>query len=297
MPLFGKKASPGQPIGAGEEVTSTIPVDKVLAMRQQGMSNNQVIQTLQREGFSTGNIFNAMSQANMKNEVDLGSGIQDQQMQSPMQMGAPDVQMPQTSQEQPQQPMPGPQPQQAMDAQPSPDFQQPQMAMPEQQMDPQPTQGDTPFYMQDQGKPQDFQQQPMMPEPQPQAMPQQMPMGAPEMPSSQFGLSPESQRIEELAEAIIDEKWNEIVRSINKIIDWKERVESRITKLEQQLQDTRKEFDALHKGVLGKISEYDKSLTNVGTDIKAMEKVFQKVLPTLTENVNELSRIKDKLKD
>jgi len=28
-----------------------------------------------------------------------------------------------------------------------------------------------------------------------------------------------------------------------------------------------------------------------------MEKVFQKVLPTLTENVNELSRIKDKLKD
>ncbi len=291
MPLFGKKASPAQPIGAGEELTSTIPVDKVLAMRQQGMSNNQVIQTLQREGFSTGNIFNAMSQANMKNEVDLGTGVQDQQMQSPMQMGAPDVQMPQTSQEQPQQPMP--QPQSAMDQQPPQDFQQPQMA--DHNPEPQPTPGDTPFYMQDQGQQQDFQQQPM-PEPQPQAMPQQMPMGAPEMPSSQFGLSPESQRIEELAEAIIDEKWNEIVRSINKIIDWKERVESRITKLEQQLQDTRKEFDSLHKGVLGKISEYDKSLTNVGTDIKAMEKVFQKVLPTLTENVNELSKLKEDLK-
>ena len=296
MPLFGKKASPGQPMGAGEEITSTIPVDKVLTMRQQGMSNNQIIQTLQREGFTTGNIFNAMSQANMKNEIDLGSSVPDQQMQSPMSMGAPDVQQSQSFQEfQSQQSF---EPQQQMDSQPSPNFQQP---MPQQMDDPyseqQQNMRDTPFYMQDQqqGQPmQDFQQ----PAPQQPAFePQQMSMSAPEMPSSQFGISPESQRIEELAEAIIDEKWNEIVRSINKIIDWKERVESRITKLEQQLQDTRKEFDALHKGVLGKISEYDKSLTNVGTDIKAMEKVFQKVLPTLTENVNELSRIKDRLKD
>ncbi len=37
--------------------------------------------------------------------------------------------------------------------------------------------------------------------------------------------------------------------------------------------------------------EYDQNILNVGTEIKVMEKVFQKVLPTLTENVNELSRI------
>jgi len=50
-------------------------------------------------------------------------------------------------------------------------------------------------------------------------------------------------------------------------------------------------FDKLHQAIIGKIAEYDKNILNVGTEIKAMEKVFQKVLPTFTENVNELSRV------
>jgi Mg2+ and Co2+ transporter CorA len=106
----------------------------------------------------------------------------------------------------------------------------------------------------------------------------------------------DTQRIEELAEAIIDEKWNEIVRSINKIIDWKERVESRVTKMEQQMDDLQKNFDRLHNGVLGKITDYDQNLQNVGAEIKAMDRVFQKVLPTLTDNVSELSNIAKRLK-
>lgn len=104
------------------------------------------------------------------------------------------------------------------------------------------------------------------------------------------------ERIEELAEAIIDEKWNEIVKSINKIIDWKDRTETRILNIEQSLQQLNTQFDTLHKGVLGKIGEYDKNLTVIGSDIKAMEKVFSKVLPVMTENINELSRITDDIK-
>jgi len=42
---------------------------------------------------------------------------------------------------------------------------------------------------------------------------------------------------------------------------------------------------------IGKISEYDKNITDVGVEIKAMEKVFQKVLPTFTENVNKIDRL------
>jgi hypothetical protein len=37
--------------------------------------------------------------------------------------------------------------------------------------------------------------------------------------------------------------------------------------------------------------DYDKNLLDVGTEIKAMEKVFQKVLPELTSSVQELGRI------
>ncbi|RMF05574.1 hypothetical protein D6764_04340 [Candidatus Woesearchaeota archaeon] len=56
------------------------------------------------------------------------------------------------------------------------------------------------------------------------------------------------------------------------------------------------EFDSLHRGVLGKIGEYDQNIVNIGTEIKAMERVFQKVLPVFTENVNELNRVTEEIR-
>ncbi|KHO46743.1 MAG: hypothetical protein QS98_C0001G0002 [archaeon GW2011_AR3] len=104
------------------------------------------------------------------------------------------------------------------------------------------------------------------------------------------------EKIEEIAEAIIEEKWNELVKNVNKIIEWKDKTESRITQLEQRMNDIRADFETLHKGILGKVGEYDQNLTNLGAEIKAMEKVFSKILPTFTENVNELSRLAKDLK-
>src|SRR3989338_3228499 len=94
-----------------------------------------------------------------------------------------------------------------------------------------------------------------------------------------------------IAEAVIDEKWDELAKDIKKVIEWKEKVEDRISKLEQQIIDLRLSVDSLAKSIMGKISAYDQNITDVGTEIKAMEKVFQKVLPTLTENVNKLDRM------
>jgi len=197
----------------------------VLQMRQQGMSNNQIIQTLQNQGFDSNLIFDALNQADIKGGVEsvpmAQNDFNQNNMQNPMQMpsgGGPP-------------PMNSPPP---MDA----------------------------------------------------------PMGAP-MPSDS-GSSLD--RIEEIAEAIIDEKWNEIVNSINKIIDWKDRTEARISRIDQQISDMKQDFDNLTKGVLGKIGEYDQNLTNIGSEIKAMDKVFQKVLPTLTENVHALDTITKNLK-
>ncbi|OIO65714.1 hypothetical protein COY28_00365 [Candidatus Woesearchaeota archaeon CG_4_10_14_0_2_um_filter_57_5] len=102
--------------------------------------------------------------------------------------------------------------------------------------------------------------------------------------------------IEELVEAVIEEKWNELVKNINKIIEWKSKVDQKLAQLEQEMNDLKSEFTDLHKAILGKISEYDQNITNVGTEIKAMEKVFQKVLPTFTENINELSRLTSEMK-
>jgi len=52
------------------------------------------------------------------------------------------------------------------------------------------------------------------------------------------------------------------------------------------------EVENLHKAIVAKIGEYDKNLLDVGTEIKAMEKVFQKVMlnagPSLLEPVVSL---------
>ena len=128
----------------------------------------------------------------------------------------------------------------------------------------------------------------------PEAMPS---LGGPAPPAGEApaGVHPmgagDRAMIEELTEAIIDEKWKELLADINKVAEWKEKTESRITKIEQIMTDIKSQFETLQKGMLGKISEYDKNLTNVGVEIKAMEKVFQKILPTFTENVNKLDRI------
>jgi len=101
---------------------------------------------------------------------------------------------------------------------------------------------------------------------------------------------------EELIEAIIDEKWNELVKDITKIIEWKNATESRVTSIEQQMKDLQNSFDKLHQAVVGKVGEYDKHVLDVGAEIKAMEKVFEKILPVFTQNVSELTRITEDLK-
>ncbi len=101
---------------------------------------------------------------------------------------------------------------------------------------------------------------------------------------------------EELIEAIIDEKWHELEKSVNKIIEWKDAMNARIEKLEQRMDDLKGDSEKLHDAVVGKIGEYDRNILEVGAEVKAMEKVFSKVLPVFTENVAELSRITDKVR-
>ena len=78
---------------------------------------------------------------------------------------------------------------------------------------------------------------------------------------------------------------------LKRVKTWAEKTETKISQIEQQIKDLTNSLNSLHKSLISKISEYDANITNVGVEIKAMEKVFQKVLPSLTENVNKLDRI------
>jgi uncharacterized protein YhaN len=197
-----------RPSGTGPE----LPIDQVVAMKTQGYSNNQIIQTLQRDGYTSSQIFDAISQSEMQ-----GSAVQSTQMADLPPMGSSDQ----------------------------------------------------------------FGSQPY---------------STPNMPLSAAPMQSGATGSEEMIEAIIDERWNELVKDINKVIEWKVKADSRLTQMEQQINDMKDQFDKLHNALIGKIGEYDKNMLEVGAELQAMEKVFSKVLPQFVDNVNELSRITDKVK-
>ncbi|MFH1505681.1 MAG: hypothetical protein ABIE94_01690 [archaeon] len=235
MGLFDK-ASPGLfdktgPIDAEDNLPEKkeLPVKQVLAMREQGYDNNQIIQTLQRDGYGSSDIFDAMSQADLQPKQLL-----------PRDMPASDDSF------------------------------------------------DSNF---DDYPPQDpYPRSPPMPRPQP-AM--QAAMSLPQQdPPPEYA----SVTNEELIEAMIDEKWNDLLKDVNKIIDWKNATESKISAMEQKFDDLKDSFDRLHEAIIGKIGEYDKNILNVSSEIKAMEKVFSKVLPVFTKNVSDLNKVTATLK-
>lgn len=105
-----------------------------------------------------------------------------------------------------------------------------------------------------------------------------------------------SGRLEEIAESIIDEKWEDLLSEVRKIIEWKDRIEEKQTKLMNDLQHLKEDFATLHQGVLGKLQDYDDRMADVGTELKAVGKVFKDVVPEFVENVKELSSITGKMK-
>lgn len=120
---------------------------------------------------------------------------------------------------------------------------------------------------------------------------QQQPMQMQGIPMAGLQSSPE-----ELVEAIIEEKWNSLVKDINKVIEWKQKADAKLASMEQQMNDMQQQFDKLHQAIIGKVGDYDKHILEVSTQLQAMEKVFGKVLPTFIDNVNELNNITQRIK-
>lgn len=205
------------PIG-GAPISGT-PTEYVVSMQQQGLTNNQIIQILTKQGYNQTQIYDALNQAALKSTITGAVPIGPGDLSSPMTTPPP---------------------------------------MPSGPSGPSGLQGPGPMQMQ--------------------------------MPQSDMSRA-QSSSFEELAESIIEEKWRDVQKKMDKDKEWRDSAEIRLGKAEQQLADLRAEIDNLHRAIVAKIGDYDKSLLSVGTEIRAMEKVFQKILPELSENVSELGRI------
>jgi len=106
----------------------------------------------------------------------------------------------------------------------------------------------------------------------------------------------EVERIEEIAESIIREKWDDLLRNIGDISLWRENVKTEISSIKQELIRTQDRFENLQKAVLGKVKDYDSNVRDLGSEMKALQKVFEKILSPLSTNIKELQKITKDLK-
>lgn len=307
--------------GDGAGINTNIPpTDVVLSLKKQGIENSKIVQTLQGQGYGADIIYDALTQAEVKEGVE---GERDVILESQIPtmnndfQGAddfngnnagPSLQLP------------------TLDSELNSGGNMPNQGQNQGQNSQQPAQDQNQLYQPPQesqdlsggmiaqpgnarseiGLPQDpyyNQQSANNFNAGPQTMGgaenfnSPMPLDVGTSMSSQSEKDDFIERIEEIAEAIVDEKWNEVVKTINKIIDWKDRMETKIDRLDQQFVDLKDDFKSLSNSVVGKVGEYDKNISKIGIEIQAMEKVFQKVLPSLTENIHELQKITEKAKE
>ena len=115
----------------------------------------------------------------------------------------------------------------------------------------------------------------------------------PQMPSSPSMSYDEMQSI---VEEIIEDKWKEMLTSMGDITTWKVQVEDDLEGAKQELLRIQSRFDTMQAAMVGKVGEYEGSMRDLSTEMKALEQVMGKILEPLTSNIKELGRIVEDLR-
>jgi len=126
------------------------------------------------------------------------------------------------------------------------------------------------------------QAEPQYEQPQYQQMPQQQGMGYNDM--------------QALVEEVVEEKWREFIKDVGDVAVWKARVADDMEATKQELVRTQRRLEDLQNAVLGKVKDYNQSVLDISRDMKALEKVFGKILEPLTANIKDLQQVTQDLK-
>lgn len=135
--------------------------------------------------------------------------------------------------------------------------------------------------------------------PAPMQEPSQVYMQAPQMmqqPSMPQEPSISYEDVQALVEEVIDERWKELVTNIGDIPTWKSDITNDVESIKQELLRVERRFDELQTAIFGKVKEYGTSMKDLGAEMKAFEKVFEKIIEPMTTNIKELDRITGQLK-
>jgi len=103
--------------------------------------------------------------------------------------------------------------------------------------------------------------------------------------------------IEEITEEIVAEKFSEVKTKLDNIFSFKEIIENRVKNIEERIKRIESSLDKLQAAFIGKVNEFDKDIKNLGSEMRAVHGAFSKILDPLVDNVKELGRITEKIKE
>ncbi len=99
------------------------------------------------------------------------------------------------------------------------------------------------------------------------------------------------EEIEKILEEIVDERWKDVLNKFSQIEKSISQNQIKIEEVEKKYNELSTRVDNLSAAVMEKVDEYQKTMENVDIEIKALEKVMQKLVPNLAEQVKELKEI------
>jgi hypothetical protein len=102
--------------------------------------------------------------------------------------------------------------------------------------------------------------------------------------------------IQAIVEEILEEKWKEFIKDVGNVGVWKSQMSDDLEATKQELVRTQKRLEDLQVAVLGKVKDYSKTMQDIGTEMKALEGVFGKILGPLTANIKDLNKVTEELK-
>jgi len=125
----------------------------------------------------------------------------------------------------------------------------------------------------------------------------ELPMPPAPSPSPRFFSRPSTEEVQEVAEKIVEEKWRIAEREIDSVKKWRDDFETNLSNLSDRMTKLEMKMDSVEQAILGKVEEYGKGISDVGTELKAMQKVFATTMPTFTENIKELQGLVEETKE
>lgn len=240
-------------------------IDEVRQMQAQGMQDEQIVSALREKGLKYKDIVDALSQSRIKVAVEQPSpepALYENLPLSP----------PHSSQEQA---YPYPQAQQnAQSSQslPSPNYEEMQPSIMSQEYA-QNAQGDQQYsqqqYPQQYGQEQQYPQQEYADYSAQQQYPDQY--------SYQYPGYVSSDIITEISEQVVAEKFSEIRKHLEKVLDLRTTFDAKISSIDERLGKMEKIIDILHSSVLRKVGDYITNIEDMKNELVQTQKTFAKL--------------------